>query len=360
MNHLNFVLRSEDLRDRFYLAENVENPQDDVVQLMNEPTPEQAPPPAHWGSQPSQEQTPPGPLELGNSLQQESLAVPSTEVQVPDSERVSADAGGANAQLAGSSPQRRSERGNAGQHSRYTEDPAPQAPRSAPNDAQPPMPIAAHIDPAAAAPDVGSDPYFNAAASTLEERYPDLLSRISHLDPLIRSLIEQLFSDVMAAQNINDQRKSALEEFIREVDGIPKWADFVQVSLANLHQGTSRVGRLARFLLADATVEVPQTGPGEEGDEEEQQEEEEEEAAEGNTLRIKVWRMKGWSALNMMAQLFRFDLDITGEVLDKNMNKLVSGTCFLAVEVLALVGSDYADKPDLLATHQKAVRSVIL
>ena len=102
MNHLNFVLRSEDLRDRFYLAENVENPQDDVVQLMNEPTPEQAPPPAHWGSQPSQEQTPPGPLELGNSLQQESLAVPSTEVQVPDFERVSADAGGANAQLAGS------------------------------------------------------------------------------------------------------------------------------------------------------------------------------------------------------------------------------------------------------------------
>ena len=78
---------------------------------MNEPTPEQAPPPAQFGSQPSQEQTPRGPLEHGNSLQQESPAAPSTEVQVPDSEQVSAgDAGGASAQLAGPSPQRRTQR----------------------------------------------------------------------------------------------------------------------------------------------------------------------------------------------------------------------------------------------------------
>ena len=57
-----------------------------------------------------------------------------------------------------------------GQHSRHTEDPAPQAPRSVPNAAQPPMPLAAPTDPSAAAPDVESIPYFNAAASNLHER----------------------------------------------------------------------------------------------------------------------------------------------------------------------------------------------
>ena len=151
-----------------------------------------------------------------------------------------------------------------------------------------------------------------------------------------------------------------MEEFIQEVDDIPKWADFVQVSLANLHEGTSRVGRLAKFLLVDATAEVPQTDPGEEGDEEEQQEVQEEEAAERKPLRIKVWRMMGCSALKTMVQLFRFDLDVTGKVLDTNGNKLVSGTCFLGVEVLALVGSDYAERPDLLANHKRLVRCVIL